>query len=343
MRIGISLSAEGPLRDLMALVTRAEELGFAFAWLYETPFLAMDPYPILGAMAAATRRIRLGICVTNPVVRPPLQTVLLTATLHAISGGRMDLGIGRGDVSAHAVGRHPASLDDVTACIRLLRRATRDGIVDLPGDAAPSREAAWLDRTPIPAWMGTYGPRGLETAGRTADGVILQFADPDLVDWARTYIRRGAQDAQRPPDQPHLMVAAPVSMDGNLEDVRWFTRLVGDDLARILPAHGCRDLPGTWLSWCRNWRGVLPPAPGGSATDAVNLLADEAGGRLAMAGAAGTQVARLRELRAAGVSSFNILLKSRRPLAEHAEMIERYARDVMSGMRRAGSDEDTRD
>src|SRR5207249_1040935 len=81
---------------VIALTRQAENAGFACGWIFDSHVLWQDPYPLLTLMAANTRRMRFGTCVTNPVVRDPTVTASLLATLNRISGGRMDCGIGRG-------------------------------------------------------------------------------------------------------------------------------------------------------------------------------------------------------------------------------------------------------
>ena len=41
----------------------------------------------------------------------------------------------------------------------------------------------WTGRWTLPVWVAGYGPMALAMAGRIADGIILQLADPDLIRW----------------------------------------------------------------------------------------------------------------------------------------------------------------
>ena len=61
-------------------------------WIFDSHVLWMEPYPLLTLMANATRKMRLGPCVTDPAVRDLTVTASLFATLNLISGGRMELG-----------------------------------------------------------------------------------------------------------------------------------------------------------------------------------------------------------------------------------------------------------
>ena len=47
-----------------------------------------------------------------------------------------------------------------------------------------------------PVWIAGYGPKVLEMAGRVADGIILQFADPHLIAWCMGFVKEGAQAAE---------------------------------------------------------------------------------------------------------------------------------------------------
>ncbi len=94
---GITLKPDMRPERVVALTQQAEAAGFAYGWLFDSHVLWLEPYPLLTLMALNTTRMRLGTCVTNPATRDPTVTASALATLNLISGGRMDLGIGRGD------------------------------------------------------------------------------------------------------------------------------------------------------------------------------------------------------------------------------------------------------
>src|SRR2546426_10732248 len=75
---------------IVALTQQAEAAGFSYGWIFDSHVLWQEPYPLLTLMAANTRHMRFGTCVTNPVVRDPTVTASLLATLNRISRGRMD-------------------------------------------------------------------------------------------------------------------------------------------------------------------------------------------------------------------------------------------------------------
>lgn len=81
-------------------VQRAEELGFAGAWLAEHHFsrygIGSASLVLASSIAAQTRRIRLGTAVLVPPPHNPVRLAEDTATLDVVSGGRLDVGFGRG-------------------------------------------------------------------------------------------------------------------------------------------------------------------------------------------------------------------------------------------------------
>jgi alkanesulfonate monooxygenase SsuD/methylene tetrahydromethanopterin reductase-like flavin-dependent oxidoreductase (luciferase family) len=74
------------------------------AWLFDHLLpIAGDPtgpiyegWTLLSALAAHTRRLRLGVLVTSNRFRPPAMLAKMAATVDAVSGGRLDFGIGVG-------------------------------------------------------------------------------------------------------------------------------------------------------------------------------------------------------------------------------------------------------
>src|SRR5881296_3180429 len=160
---------------IVNLTRQAEAAGFAHGWVFDSHVLWQEAYPLLTLMAANTRNMRFGTCVTNPVVRDATVTASLLATLNNISNGRMDLGIGRGDSSRRVMGKKPATMERLEEAVQTIRALTRGE--ETTYDGARIR-FSWAGGG-VPAWLAGYGPKVLRLTGRIADGVILQFADPE--------------------------------------------------------------------------------------------------------------------------------------------------------------------
>jgi F420-dependent oxidoreductase-like protein len=91
--------------DLLAVAREAERLGFD-AFFRSDHFLSMGPgtgepgptesWVILAGLARDTQRIRLGTLVTSATFRLPGPLAVAVATVDAMSGGRVELGLGAG-------------------------------------------------------------------------------------------------------------------------------------------------------------------------------------------------------------------------------------------------------
>src|SRR6266508_6688257 len=196
MQFGFTLKPEHSIERTLALTRRAEANGFRYGWLFDSHVLWRDPYPLLTLMAQATERMRLGTCVTNPATREPTVTASLLAVLDEISGGRMDLGIGRGDSARRVLGKPPTTLASLEEAITVIRDLVEGRSVNYEG---ADLTFTWTGKWKLPVWVAGYGPLALAMTGRVADGVILQLADPDLVRWFVGQVRKAATGAGREP------------------------------------------------------------------------------------------------------------------------------------------------
>ncbi|WP_049565070.1 LLM class flavin-dependent oxidoreductase [Nonomuraea sp. SBT364] len=66
---------------------------------------AHEGWTLLSALAAHTRRLRLGLLVTSNRFRPPAMLAKIAATVDVVSGGRLDFGIGAGSRPGHPLAR----------------------------------------------------------------------------------------------------------------------------------------------------------------------------------------------------------------------------------------------
>src|SRR5262249_54263549 len=97
LSFGVTVLPDPPASRPGELLQLAERNGFHFGWTYDSHILWQEPYPLLTLAAQATSTLHLGLNVTNPGTREPTVTASAFATLQDITGGRMIMGIGRGD------------------------------------------------------------------------------------------------------------------------------------------------------------------------------------------------------------------------------------------------------
>ncbi len=100
------------------LSERAEAGGWDGISFTDSQNLVADPFVAIALGARATERLQFMTGVTNPATRHPAALATIAATVHESSGGRMVLGIGRGDTALFHLGRPPMPLGDFFAAPR---------------------------------------------------------------------------------------------------------------------------------------------------------------------------------------------------------------------------------
>jgi probable F420-dependent oxidoreductase len=332
MEFGITIKPDITIDRIVGLTRQAESAGFSYGWIFDSHVIWMEPFPLLTLMAANTKNMRLGTCVTNPAVRDVTVASSLFATLNVASHGRMQLGIGRGDSSRRVLGKKPTTLETLEEFVKAFRELNAGRAIDHEGASA---RFPWANSGVPPVWVAGYGPKALRTAGRIADGVILQFADPDLIAWCLGFLREGAREAGRDPSKIEVMAAAPVWASDDLkvarDRVRWFPALVSNHVLDLISKYKPEELPETLVSYVRD-RGkydYLHHCEVGS--DNANFVTDEVIDRFCLVGPIQEHRKKLETLRSVGVTQFNIYLMC----GEEEKTLDIYARDVLPHYRRA--------
>ena len=326
MKFGITIKPDIPIERIVSLARQAEAAGFEYGWMFDSHVLWMEPFPLLTLMAANTRKMHLGTCVTNPAVRDVTVASSLFATLNLASKGRMEMGIGRGDSSRRVLGKKPTTLENLEEFVRVFRDLNAGKTVELDGTRA---HFPWATAGVPRVWVAGYGPKALRCAGRIGDGVILQFADPDLIAWCVGFVREGAKEAGRDPNKIEVMAAAPVWVSNDLkvarEHVRWFPALVSNHVMDLISRYKPEDLPPALTSYVRNRGGYdyLHHCEVGS--DNASFVTDEVVDRFCLLGPVQAHLAKLEALRRAGVTQFNIYLMC----GDEEQTLDVYGRDVV--------------
>ena len=308
MKFGFTLKPDISVDRVVSLTRQAEAAGFDYGWMFDSHVLWMECFPLMTLMAANTKRLKIGPCVTNPAVRDITVMSSLFATLDIISGRRMQLGIGRGDSSRRVLGKKPVTVAELERAIGQFRDLTSGREIEYDGQKT---KITWALGSP-PVWVAGYGPKVLTSAGRVADGIILQFADPDLIEWCVGFVHQGAREAGRDPKSIEIMAAAPVWVSDDLktarERVRWFPALVSNHVIDLIAKCKPEDLPPALTSYVQD-RGkydYLHHCEVGS--DNADFVTDEVVDRFCIIGPVEAQKKKLQRLQEVGVTQFNIYL-----------------------------------
>jgi probable F420-dependent oxidoreductase len=330
MHFGITIKPDMPVDRIVALTRQAEAAGFEYGWIFDSHVLWLEPYPLLTLMASNTKHMRLGTCVTNPAVRDITVTSSLFATLNLISGGRMQLGIGRGDSSRRVLGKKPVTSERLEEAVRLFRKLTAGEKIEYEGRPA---QLTWATGAP-PVWVAGYGPKVLQLAGRIADGIILQFADPDLIAWCLGFVQQGAEAAGRDAREIEVMSAAPVWVSNDRraarERVRWFPALVSNHVVDLVSRYKPEELPPALTSYIRNRDKYDYLHHCEVDSDNADFVSDEVTDRFCLVGPAEAHIEKLRALAKVGVTQFNIYLMC----GEEEETLRIYEKEVLAAVKK---------
>lgn len=197
-QLGYALSSEehSP-NDLVRNAQRAEEVGFDFALISDhyhpwvsaqghSPFV----WSVIGGIAQATKRLRLGTGVTCPTVRThPAIIAQAAATSAVMMDGRFFLGVGTGEnLNEHILGDrwppHDIRLAWLEEAMEIMRLLWTGENISFWGDTYTVEDAQLftVPDTPPEIMVAAGGPITAEMAGALGDGLISTSPDKELVE-----------------------------------------------------------------------------------------------------------------------------------------------------------------
>ncbi len=183
MSTGCFISPGRTIEGAIERVKLAESLGYES--VYVTHIAGWESLTVLTAYAQATSKIRVGTGVVPIYTRTPATMAQTAASIDALSGGRLTLGLG---VSHRPVveGWHGQTIDrpvhEMREYVGIVRAILR-------GEDPPEGEK-WrtgfrmfgLDPRPqLPIYVAALSPAMLRLAGEVADGVLLWLCCPDYI------------------------------------------------------------------------------------------------------------------------------------------------------------------
>jgi 5,10-methylenetetrahydromethanopterin reductase len=203
---------------LVSLIQSIEAAGFDGAGILDSQMISRDTFVVLGAAAAATSRLTLFPAVTNPFTRHASVLAGGIQTVEELAPGRVKFVIGTGYTSASTIGRKPATLAEMRACIATVRALLAGERADF-GDT-PGRLDFALGRR-IPILMAASGPKAIELAGEIADGALLLAGfNRGIVDRALEHLERGAKRSGRRLDDLEIVWAVRVATAATTAEAR---------------------------------------------------------------------------------------------------------------------------
>ncbi len=340
MEFGIAFKGELDMKRTLAIVRLCESVGFDYVWYFDSHILWADAYTKIAVCMDHTERLRFGPLVTNPKVRDWSVAGSLFATLGQQSGGRFDIGVGRGDSSMRVMGKKPATLAYTAEFCKAMKAMVKGGSVQY--DECPEPVYFdWVDGHELPVWFAAYGPKALKTAGEVGDGLVIQLADVGLCQWFADQAKAARKAAGRNPADYRVLSAAPVWVGDKatgVDQTKWFPALVGNHVADIVEKYGSgTDLvPDSLTTYIEQRRGSGAGGEGynyrqhaDKVSDNTYYITPEITESFCILGSAEEHVAKLKRLEAAGVTQFCIYLTN----GDEERIVAEYGANVIPHFR----------
>ncbi|NYD68052.1 LLM class flavin-dependent oxidoreductase [Agromyces atrinae] len=307
--LGIHLGERFTLEETWAAAEIAENHGFDSLWVAEGR-LTRDAVSIMALLAERTNTVRIGSGVVNNKSRNAALMAVTFKTLDEIAPGRIVLGIGAWwEPLASRVGT-PLSKPVVAMreYVGVLQAFFRNEEVTVDGEFV-HMDGVRFDRmyaenveVDIPIYAGAVGPRMLQLAGETMDGVYLDFLLPvDYLTSARASIDKGLAARADGRTSIDITQAIAVAVDDDdprsaIDACKAFLTLYLMQQPHIAEHCGVEPELVDRIKQVAGW-----PATPDDIKRAMVLLPDEAVLRVAAAGTTADVVEKLEEYHEAGV------------------------------------------
>jgi len=303
MKYSFSLVPSPPMAAFGDTIARAESWGYDHAWVPDQGFM-QDPFVALSYLMTRTENLSLGIGVTNPYQRHPVQIARAAAALADLRPGGFVLGLGAGEkrrIRARVGAPSGPFIDTIATTMRVLRDLLDGKRVSASNSVFEIDDVALEIAKPamVPIHLATTHPDAFRAAGAYADGVIVgDVATPDVMKKVIGWIREGAEGRGR-------------SMN-DITVVAWCATIVADDRAAVRE-HLRRPVIGSAINGMhRETRGLMgvdpeqfPRIRAAKFDPSLSLpegaIPDDMVDRFAIAGPADYCAERIKALRDAGV------------------------------------------
>jgi len=211
--------------NIVRTAQRAEELGYHGLWTFQRLLYpakpeserwapvyrsVLDPLVLLGYLAHATSRARLGVAIVDAPFYAPIVLAKQFAAIDVLSDGRLDAGVGLGwapeeyTAAGTSYEQRGRRMNDLLQCLDVL--LSGDGVVEYKGEFYKV-PPAYVEPRPVqrprpPILVGGTADAALRRAGRLADGwVSSSRADLSSIGPSIEKVRTAASEAGRDPSR----------------------------------------------------------------------------------------------------------------------------------------------
>ena len=164
-----------------------------------------------------------------------------------------------------------------------------------------------------------------------SDGIIIQLADPDIIQWIMSTARKAAEEAGRDPAALKCIVSAPSHVSDDLPDareqVRWFPAMVSNHVQDLIDRYGADGsaIPKALTDYVQARKFYDYNEHSRVGAKHGEFVTDEICDRFCVIGNTDQVKAKLAELEAVGVDQFNIYLMTH----GQEDTLQAYGEDVI--------------
>jgi len=221
--VGLDGTLQLSYAEQAQLSAEAAKLGYTHVWTPEGS--GEDSFQLCALRWAATREVipggvKTGIGVSPVALRTPMGFAMSAGTLSKMTDGRFILGVGSGQADVPAYRRTwnmrgTSTIGLMRDYVSTIRQLVRGETVDYEGPSVELHGAKLtIDPPPqTPVYLAALGPNMTMLAGEVADGVSLNWCDPETIALARTRVKEGAERAGRDPSEVKLAMYIRVCVD----------------------------------------------------------------------------------------------------------------------------------
>ncbi len=215
--IELNSAAHYPVSGIVELSPLVEEAGFGAIWKGESN--STDPLVLLSAVAARTKKLKLGTAIYHIYGRSPVTLGIQAATLQDLSAGRLLLGLGVANttIAAWHGGTFDRPLRRIREYVEIVRQTSGGERVEYQGEIYSTGKRFQLSWKPdhprFPIYIAGLGPQMTHLVGKIGDGVMINMATPATVGQIAGRVRAGAAEAGRAPSDIQIITKVRVSLN----------------------------------------------------------------------------------------------------------------------------------
>ena len=206
MKFSFSLVPSSPIAKFGDVIAEAESWGYDLAWTPDQGFMH-DPFVALSYLMTRTEKIALGVGITNPFQRHPIQIARAAVTLSDMRPGLVRAGARRWRETTDTGSCRRANrtfIDTISVTMQVLQDLFDGKKVSVSNSVFELDDVGLEISNPpkVPIFLATTHPDAFRAAGAYADGVIVgDVADPavmlQIVEWIREGVDSQGRDMRR--------------------------------------------------------------------------------------------------------------------------------------------------